>query len=145
MEFYNYQKANVEATPERVFEFVNDDAKLQEIFSILDNIEYNTTEKRNEGTKFRTTLNVKGKTYRFRSEIIEYQSDRRITVRSRLKQGDVLTHFTVVPNNGGVDISVRSELRNGKMGAKVLVTTMKPVVNIVMNRELNKFIGHIEK
>lgn len=145
MEIYNYQKENVDATPERVFEFVNDDDKLQEIFSILDNIEYNTSEKRKEGTKFRTTLNVKGKTYRFRSEITEYQDDRQIIVRSRLKQGDVLTHFTVVPNNGGVDISVRSELRNGKMGAKVLVTTMKPVVGIVMNRELNKFIGHIEK
>lgn len=144
MEIYNYQKENVEATPEKVFEFVNDDAKLQEIFSILDNIEYNTTEKRNVGTKFRTTLNVKGKTYRFRSEIIEYQDDRQIIVRSRLKQGDVLTQFTVVPNNGGVDISIRSELRNARMGAKVLVTTMKPVVGIVMNRELDKFTGHLE-
>lgn len=145
MEIYNYQKENVEATPERVFEFVNDDARLQEIFTILDNIEYNTSEKRNEGTKFRTTLNVKGKTYRFRSEITDYEDNRRIIVRSRLKQGDVLTQFTVVPNNGGVDISVRSELRNSKTGAKILVTTMKPVVGIVMNRELNKFIGHIEK
>ncbi|SDK35788.1 SRPBCC family protein [Lacicoccus qingdaonensis] len=145
MEIYNYQKQDVEATPERVFEFVNDDAKLQEIFSILDNIEYSSTDKRDEGTKFRTTLNVKGKTYRFRSEIIEYEADRRVTVRSRLKQGDILTQFTVVPNNGGVDISVRSELRNSKMGAKVLVTTMKPVVGIVMNRELNKFIDHVEK
>lgn len=145
MEFYNFQKRNVEATPERVFEFVNDDAKLQEIFSILDDVEYNTTKKREEGAKFRTTLNVKGKTYRFRSEVIEYQPDRKIAIRSRLKQGDVISHFTVVPNNGGVDISVRSELRNSKMGAKVLVTTMKPVVNIVMNRELNKFIDHVEK
>lgn len=145
MEIYNYQKENVSATPEKVFEYVNDDSKLQEIFSIIEKIEYNTAEKRNEGTKFRTTLNVKGKTYRFRSEITEYADDRRITVRSRFKQGDVITQFTVVPNNGGVDIAVRSELRNTKAAAKVVVTAMKPVIKVIMNRELNKLIGELEK
>lgn len=145
MEIYNYQKWEVAATPEEVFNFINDDGKLQEVFSIIDNIEYSTAEKREEGAKFRTTLNVKGKTYRFRSEVIEYADDRKIAVRSRFKQGDVITHFTVVPNNGGVDISVRSELRNAKAAAKVIAGAMKPVISIIMNRSMDNLVEHIEK
>ncbi|SOC41011.1 SRPBCC family protein [Salinicoccus kekensis] len=145
MEIYNYQKWDVSATPEEVFEFINDDRKLQEVFGIIDRIEYSTNEKREEGAKFLTTLSVKGKTYRFRSEVVEYADDRKIAVRSRFRQADVITHFTVVPNNGGVDISVRSELRNAKTRAKVLAGAMKPVIGLIMNRSMDKLVDHIEK
>lgn len=145
MEIYNYQKENVSATPEEVFEFINDDANLQEVFGIIEKIEYITAEKRAEGTQFLTTLNVKGRTYRFSSEFTEYADDRRIIVRSRFSRGDVMTQFTVVPNNGGVDISIRSELRNAKTAAKVLATPMKPVIKVIMNRNMDRLAAELER
>ncbi|CAM4280555.1 SRPBCC family protein [Lacicoccus alkaliphilus] len=145
MEIYNHQKENVSATPEEVFSFINDDANLKEVFGIIDKIEYITAEKRAEGAQFLTTLDVKGRTYRFRSEFTEYAVDRRIIVRSRFSRGDVMTQFTVVPNNGGVDVSIRSELRNAKTAAKVLATAMKPVIKVIMNRNMDKLVVELEK
>lgn len=145
MEIYNYQKENVSATPEEVFEFINDDDNLKKVFGIIDNIEYITAEKRAEGTKFLMTLSVRGKTYRFRSEFTEYAGDRRIIVRSRFSHGDVMTQFTAVPNNGGVDISMRSELRNSKAAAKVIAVAMTPVIKLIMNRGMDKLVDEIGK
>lgn len=145
MEIYNYQKENVSATPEEVFEFIEDDANLREVFGIIEKIDYITSEKREEGAKFLTTLNVKGKTYRFRSEFTEYANNRRIIIRSRFSHGDVMTRFTVVPNNGGVDISMRSELRNAKAAAKVIAVAMTPVIKLIMNRGIDNLIDKIEK
>ncbi len=144
MEIYNYQKWEVSATPEEVFAFIGDDANLKKVFGVIEDIEYVTAEKRAEGAQFLTTLNVRGRTYRFRSEFNEYADDRRIIVRSRFSQGDVITRFTVVPNNGGVDISMRSELRNAKAAAKVLAVPMMPVISVIMNRSMNNLVEEIE-
>lgn len=138
MEIYNYHNKQLDAPPENVFKVVNDDATLKSVFGIIENIEYHSEKRRETGTKFRTTLKVVGKTYAFRSEMTDYVEDRRIEVKSRLKQGTVVTQFTVVPVDTGSEITVKSHLEDSKKGAGIIVGAMKPIINRVMKKELKK-------
>ncbi|MFD2831482.1 SRPBCC family protein [Corticicoccus populi] len=138
MEIYNYHNKQLDAPPENVFKVVNDDAALKNVFGIIENIEYHSEKRRETGTKFRTTLKVAGKTYAFRSEITDYVEARRIEVKSRLKQGTVVTQFTVVPVDTGSEITVKSHLEGSKKGAGIIVGAMKPIINRVMKKELKK-------
>lgn len=139
MEIYNYHNRQLAASPEDVFKVVNDDGKLKEVFGIIEDIEYHSDKKREAGAKFRTTLNVAKRTYRFRSEVIHYVEDRRIEVKSKLKQGDVITQFTVVPVESASEITVKSHLEHSQKGAAIIARAMKPVINRVMKKEMKKF------
>lgn len=143
MEVYSYRNENVNATPEEIFAVINDDEKLKDILSIVSDIEYNTEDKRKTGTKFRAVLSVRGKTYRFRNEIIEYVEDRRITVTTKLKQGNLITTFNVVPDGSRSELTVRTTLEEAKMGTKVFIKSVKPIIKVVLNRELKKFEEYI--
>lgn len=134
MEIYNYHNRQLDAPPEDVFKVVNDDEKLKEVFGIIENIEYHSDKKRETGTKFRTTLNVAKRTYRFRSEVINYVEDRHIEVKSKLKQGEVITQFTVVPVESASEITVKSRLEHSKKGASVIAGAMKPIINREIGR-----------
>jgi carbon monoxide dehydrogenase subunit G len=138
MEIYNYHNPKLEASPENVFQVVNNDENLKEVFGIINDIEYHSEKTREAGAKFRTTLKVVGKTYRFRSEITDYVDARRIEVKSKLKQGNVITQFTVVPVEAGSEVTVRSYLENSKKGANIIVGAMKPIINRVMKKEMQK-------
>lgn len=81
MEIYNYHNDKLAASPKEIFSVINDDEQLKKIFSILKDIEYNTKGKRSKGTKFRITLGVRNKTYRFRNEITEYVENKRIVMK----------------------------------------------------------------
>ena len=78
MEIYKYKNEDIAASPEDIFRFVNDDKALKRIFSILKDVEYHTKGRRVKGSKFRITLGVRNKTYRFRNEIVEAVKDRSI-------------------------------------------------------------------
>lgn len=143
MEVYSYRNEKVDATSEDIFNVVNDDSKLKEIFSIIKDIEYDTKDKRAQGTKFKTTLAVRNQTYRFRSEITEYVPNESITVKSKLKQGVVTTVFNVIPGQKHTALTVKSSIDSSKVGVKVFVMTIKPIVKTVMNREMNKLVESI--
>lgn len=143
IEIYNYHNEEVGATPEEIFEVVNDDSKLKEKFSIIKEIEYDTKDKRAAGTKFRTTLAVRNQTYRFRSEITEYVENESITVKSKLKQGVVTTVFNVSPGQKHTVLRVKSSIDSSNVGVKIFVMTIKPIVKTVMNREMKKFVESI--
>lgn len=138
MEIYNYHNKKLNASPEKVFKVVNNDSDLREVFGIIEDIEYHSDKKRETGAKFRTTLKVIGKTYRFRSEMTDYVAERRIEVTSKLKQGNVITQFTVVPVESGSEITVSSRLEQSKTGANIIVGAMKPVISRVMKKEMKK-------
>lgn len=139
MEVYSYRNEKVEAAPEDIFAVINNDEKLKEILSILSDLEYSTKGKRNIGTKFRAVLNVRGKTYRFRNEIMEYIENRRITVKTKLKQGNLVTTFNVVPNGDQSELTVNTILDEAKLSSKVFIKSVKPVIKVVLNREVKKF------
>lgn len=143
MEVYNYHNESVKATPEEIFAVINDDEKLKDILSIVSKIEYYTKNKRSRGTKFRAVLNVRAKTYRFRNEITEYVEDRRITVTTKLKQGNLITTFNVVPDGSQSELTVRTTLEEAKMGTKIFIKSVKPIIKVVLNRELKKFEEYI--
>ena len=137
MEIYSYQNDKLEASPEDVFAVINDDEQRKNIFSILKDIEYNTKGKRSKGTKFRITLGVRNKTYRFRNEITEYDENRRIVMKTKLKQGVITTLFNVEPSGTCTKLTVQSLIESG-MGVRVFAMTAKPVVRSVMNKEMKK-------
>ena len=137
MEIYNYQNDKLEASPEDIFAVINDDEHLKNIFSILKVIEYNTKGKRSKGTKFRITLGVRNKTYRFRNEITEYVENKRIVMKTMLKQGVITTLFNVESAGDYSELTVKSSIESG-MGVRVFAMTVKPVVKSVMNKEMKK-------
>ena len=137
MEIYSYHNSKFTASPEEVFSVINDDEQLKNIFSILKDIEYNTKGKRSKGTKFRITLGVRNKTYRFRNEIIEYVDNKRIVMKTKLKQGVITTLFNVEPAGEYSEITVKSTIESS-MGVRMFAMTVKPVVKSVMNKEMKK-------
>lgn len=143
MEIYSYRNEKVNASPEKIFSVINDDEQLKEIFSILKDVEYNTKETRAKGSKFRITLGVRNKTYRFRNEIVEYSDNRSITMKTKLKQGVITTLFNIVPNGDHSELTVRSSIESN-MGVRMFVMTVKPIVKAVMNKEMNKLVSHVE-
>src|SRR5699024_8007078 len=84
------------------------------------------------------TLGVRDKTYRFRNEITEYFHNRRIIMKTRLKQGVITTLFNVEPRGGHSELTVKSSIESS-MGVKVFAMTVKPVAKTVMNKEMKKF------
>lgn len=137
MDIYSYYNDKLASSPEEVFAVINDDKQLKNIFSILKEIEYSTKGKRSKGTKFRVTLGVRDKTYRFRNEITEYVHNRRIMMKTRLKQGVITTLFNVEPRGGQSELTVKSSIESS-MGVKVFAMTVKPVAKTVMNKEMKK-------
>lgn len=143
MEIYSYRNEKVNASADDIFSVINDDNQLKDIFTILKEVEYNTKEKRAKGTKFRITLGVRNKTYRFRNEIVEYSENRSITMKTKLKQGVITTLFNIVPNGDHSELTVRSSI-DSKMGVRMFVMTVKPIVKAVMNKEMNKLVKYLE-
>lgn len=137
MEIYSYHNSKLAASPKEVFLVINDDQQLKNIFSILKDIEYNTKGKRSKGTKFRITLGVRNKTYRFRNEITEYVENKRIVMKTKLKQGVITTLFNVEPSGDYSEITVKSTIESS-MGVRMFAMTVKPVVKSVMNKEMKK-------
>lgn len=144
MEIYRYKNEQLDASPAEVFATVNDDKQLKQIFSILKDIEYNTKGKRAKGSKFRITLGVRNKTYRFRNEITEYVENERIVMKTKLKQGVITTLFQVLPDGDKSKLTVNASIESS-MGVRMFVMTVKPVVKSVMNKEMKKFEDHIDK
>ena len=144
MEIYKYKNEDIAASPEDIFRFVNDDKALKRIFSILKDVEYHTKGRRGKGSKFRITLGVRNKTYRFRNEIVEAVKDRSITMKTKLKQGVITTVFNVTPVGEHSKLTVQSSIESG-MGVRVFVMTTKPLVKVIMNKEMNKFIEEVEE
>ena len=144
MEIYKYKNEDIAASPEDIFRFVNDDKALKRIFSILKDVEYHTKGRRVKGSKFRITLGVRNKTYRFRNEIVEAVKDRSITMKTKLKQGVITTVFNVTPVGEHSKLTVQSSIESGK-GVRVFVMTTKPLVKVIMNKEMNKFIEEVEE
>ncbi len=137
MEIYSYHNDKLAASPEEIFSVINDDEQLKKIFSILKNIEYNTKGKRSKGTKFRITLGVRNKTYRFRNEITEYVENKRIVMKTKLKQGVITTLFSAEPAGDYSELTVKSTIESS-MGVRMFAMTVKPVVKSVMNKEMKK-------
>ena len=138
MEVYSYRSDQLAASPKEVFRVVNNDEQLKQIFTILKDIEYSTKGKRSKGAKFRITLGVRNKTYRFRNEITEYVENERIIMKTKLKQGVITTLFSVEPKGAGSELSVQSSIESS-MGVRMFIMTVKPVVKSVMNKEMKKF------
>jgi len=138
MDIYSYRNDKLEASPEEVFAVINDDRQLKNIFSILKDIQYSTKGKRAKGTKFRITLGVREKTYRFRNEIIEYADNNKIIMKTRLKQGVITTLFNVESKGECSELTVKSSIESS-VGVRMFVLTAKPVVKSVMNKEMKKF------
>lgn len=137
MEIYSYHNDKLAASPEEVFSVINDDEQLKKIFSILKAIEYDTKKKRSKGTKFRITLGVRNKTYRFRNEITEYVESKRIVMKTKLKQGVITTLFSAEPAEDYSALIVKSTIESS-MGVRIFAMTVKPVVKSVMNKEMKK-------
>ena len=138
MEIYSYDNDKLKASPEEVFSVINNDEQLKNIFGILKDIEYHTKGKRSKGTKFRITLGVRNKTYRFRNEITEYVENKRIVMKTRLKQGVITTLFNVAPAGEYSELTVKSSIESS-MGVRVFAMTVKPVVKSIMHKEMKKF------
>lgn len=138
MELYRYDK-QMKASPEEIFDVVNDDEKLKDWSPIFDGNEYFTEEKRTKGTKFRTRLKVLNKTYQFRSQITEYEEDRYVKVRTVLKQGIITSEFRLAPSsNNETQVTVTSNFEGTGRKYNLFLKGAKPVIKRVLDHQVNK-------
>lgn len=144
MELYRYE-GELDATPEEIFKVVNDDEKLKSWSPIFEGNEYLTEEKRAVGTKFRTRMKVLNRTYQFRSEIIEYEAERYIKVKTVLKQGDIISDFRLEPlENGLTKVGVTSHFDTESRRYKLVLKGAKPVMKRVLDHQMKKLGDVVE-
>ncbi|GAB3058723.1 SRPBCC family protein [Salinicoccus sesuvii] len=138
MELYSYEK-KIKAPPEHVFKVVEDDDKLKEWSSIFEGNMYYTEEKRAEGTKFRTILNVLNKTYQFKSTITKYEENRFIEVETALRQGIITSSFSVEPTDATAsDVQVTSYFNTDSKRYKLILKGVRPVMRRVLDSQMKK-------
>ncbi|MFC3418745.1 SRPBCC family protein [Salinicoccus hispanicus] len=138
MELYTYD-ARIKATPEQIFEVVNDDDRLKEWSPIFAGNIYYTEDKRTKGTKFRTMMKVLNKTYQFRSIITEYEENRFIEVETTLKQGIITSSFRLKPE--GKDetrVQVTSRFDAESKRYALVLKGIRPVVRRVLDNQMKK-------
>src|SRR5699024_8049484 len=114
MELYRYDK-QMKASPEEIFDVVNDDEKLKQWSPIIEGNDYFTEEERARGTKFRTKLKVLNKTYQFRSQITEYEENRCVNLRTTLKQGTITSAFQLASSSNN---ETRSEVHTSELQSR---------------------------
>lgn len=138
MELYRYDR-QMKASPEEIFDVVNDDEKLKQWSPIFEGNEYFTEEHRAKGTKFRTKLKVLNKTYQFRSQITEYEENRHVKVRTTLRQGIITSEFQLAPaSNDETQVTVTSNFEGAGRKYNLILKGVKPVIKKVLDSQVNK-------
>jgi len=138
MELYRYDK-QMKASPEEIFDVVNDDEKLKQWSPIFEGNDYFTEEERARGTKFRTRLKVLNKTYQFRSQITEYEENRYVKVRTTLKQGTITSAFELAPSsNNETQVTVTSNFEGAGRKYNLILKGARPVIKRVLDTQVNK-------
>ncbi|AKG74671.1 SRPBCC family protein [Salinicoccus halodurans] len=138
MELYRYDR-QMKASPEEIFDVVNDDEKLKQWSPIFEGNEYFTEEHRAKGTKFRTKLKVLNKTYQFRSQITEYEENRHVKVRTTLRQGIITSEFQLAPaSNDETQVTVTSNFEGAGRKYNLILKGAKPVIKKVLDSQVNK-------
>ena len=141
MELYFFEK-EMSGTPEELFAIVNDDEKLKSWSPIFEGNDYLTEAERGIGARFITKLKVLNRTYRFRSEITEYEKNRYIEVKTVLKQGVIVSTFKLEPAaEPTTKVQVTSTFSPEKRKYTLMLKGAKPVIKQVLDRQMKKLGG----
>ncbi len=135
---YFFEK-EMSGTPEELFAIVNDDEELKSWSPIFEGNDYMTEAERGIGARFITKLKVLNRTYRFRSEITEYEKNQYIEVKTVLRQGVIVSTFKLKSVAVGTTmVQVTSTFDPEKRKYALMLKGVKPVIKQVLDRQMKK-------
>ncbi|GAA3720643.1 hypothetical protein GCM10022378_08280 [Salinicoccus jeotgali] len=141
MELYHFEE-EMSGTPEELFTIVNDDEELKSWSPIFEGNDYLTEAERGVGARFITKLKVLNRTYRFRSEITEYEKNQHVEVKTVLKQGVIVSTFNLEPAAARTtNVHVTSTFDPGKRKYAFMLKGVKPIIKQVLDRQMKKLGG----
>lgn len=130
---------------QKIMNVLDKDTFIINHFNMLEKIEYLTDDKRTEGTKFKVSLHLKRKIFRFKSEITEYDAPRSFSITTFTRHGNIITKLNLVDHHEGSQIQVNSLINNTQKSARLILKIMQPIIKLGLDRSIHNFILEIQK
>lgn len=140
---YNYNRT-ISTDKNDIFKAMEDDALILKSFSLLNSIEYHTAHQRNKGTLLQITLNIKGKLYRFKSKITDFNEPHEVTIETYTRYGIIFSQLKLIDISGDTMVNVKCEIDNSNFMTKTILKIMQPFLKVALNRSINKFLNSIQ-
>lgn len=132
--FYHHE---INMSPELIFETINDDTKLINSIGKLKEIEYKNADSNTREVGTKGALQYGDAT--LDSEIIQYSSDRRIEVKSKIPAGTLVTMFNVVPVEDRSEVTISTKLYTESPVSFALYALKIPRIRKRFNTYMERF------
>lgn len=140
---YNYNRT-ISQDKKDIFNSLEDDDLILDNFSLLSGLEYLNQEKRVAGTQFLIHLNIKGKIYRFKSKINNYNEPESVAVETYTKYGTIYSQLALSETNDGTEVVIHSDIDNLNFMTKTVLVIMQPILKRALNRSIDNFLNRLE-
>lgn len=130
---------------QQIVRVLEDDTFIINHFNMLDYIEYSTENRRTKGTKFKVSLQLRRKIFRFKSEIIDYNVPQYFSIITFTRHGNIRTELDLVDHHEGSQVKINSKIDNTQKSTQLILKIMHPILKMTLDRSINNFIGEIKK
>lgn len=130
---------------QKIMKALDNDTFITSHFNMLKKIEYLTEDKRAKGTKFKVSLQLKRKIFRFKSEINEYDAPESFSITTFTRHGNIITKLNLLDHHEGSHIQMNSVIDNTQKSTRIILKIMQPVIKITLDRSIYNFILEIQK
>lgn len=136
---YHYNKT-VTHDRQAIIETLEDDSFIINHFNIIEDIEYLSKNKRKKGTQFRISLNLRDKIFKFKNEIIQYDTPSEYSIITFTKYGKIISHMNLEEEGKETKIDIMCEIDNNHLSTKLILKIMQPIVKVALDRSINNFL-----
>ncbi|MFP5367975.1 MAG: SRPBCC family protein, partial [Actinomycetes bacterium] len=114
---------HIKATPEKVWSVITDIPGLAATLSGVDSVQLLTDGPYGEGTRWKETRKMMGRSETVEMWVAEVEPNRSTTVKALQGGADYTTRFTLAPRDGGTDLTLTfgAEVLKPTVGSRILM------------------------